>query len=163
MLLSGPDSKKYQTVLQFKRSIRENPDMFSKSIISKETANSKNRIDKDEYGEIAANQLKVKSINFSKEQITTIVNSYQAGISVGKIKERFDCSEFAIRKVLKDRNVEIIKCPAQSKLDVKVIADMYHNMYSLNQIAKQFGVSRHTVGKVLKNHGVELRKRSDYN
>ena len=135
--------------------------MFSKSIISKETANSKREI--DEYGEIAVNQLKVKSINFSKEQITTIVNSYQSGISVEKIKERFDCSEFAIRKVLKNQNVEIVKCPAQSKLDVKVIADMYHNMYSLNQIAKQFGVSRHTVGKVLKNHGVTLRKRSDYN
>ena len=36
MLLSGLDSKKHQTVLQFKRNILENPDMLSNSIISDE-------------------------------------------------------------------------------------------------------------------------------
>lgn len=50
MLLSGLDSKKYQSILRFKRDLKENPKLFADAILSESIADSNREIDK--YGEL---------------------------------------------------------------------------------------------------------------
>lgn len=64
MLLSGLDSKKYQSILQFKRTLIDNPQWGTATIIPEKLSDSNREI--DEYGEIAIRKLQVVPINFSQ-------------------------------------------------------------------------------------------------
>jgi hypothetical protein len=71
MLLSGLDSKKYQSILQFKRTLIDNPQWGTSTIIPEKLSDSNREI--DEYGEIAATRVINRRKNFRQEQIDTIV------------------------------------------------------------------------------------------
>lgn len=99
MLLSGLDSKKYQSILRFKRDLKENPKLSADAILSESIADSNREIDK--YGELAATKVVDKRKNFSQEQIDMIVRLRKSGETLGRIADKFDCCEFTIRKILK--------------------------------------------------------------
>lgn len=105
MLLSGLDSKKYQSILRFKRSLKETPKLALDTILSEDIAGSNRKI--DEYGELAATKVIDKRKNFSQGQIDKIVQLRKSGETLGRIADKFDCCEFTIRKILK-------KCDYQS-------------------------------------------------
>jgi hypothetical protein len=105
MLLSGLDSKKYQSILRFKRSLKETPELFTDAILSENRVEGNREIDK--YGEIVATKVIDKRKNFSREQIDTIVRLRKSGETLVRIADKFDCGEFTIRKILK-------KCDYQS-------------------------------------------------
>lgn len=159
MLLSGLDSKKYQSILQFKRTLIGNTQLSTAAIIPEKLSDSNRKI--DEYGEIAVKKLQVVPINFSQDQLCTIANLYRFGESPNKIATKFNCCESTIRKALKNQNIEIVKCRAQTKVDVETAIKMYEEGHSLTEIGKWFGVSRATVVKVLRNNNIEIRKRGD--
>lgn len=99
VLLSGLDSKKYQSILRFKRDLKENPKLFTDAILSESTTDSNREIDK--YGELAATKVFDKRKNFSQEQIDIIVRLRKSGETLGRIADKFDCCEFTIRKIMK--------------------------------------------------------------
>lgn len=117
MLLSGLDSKKYQSILQFKRTLTDDSLFGTVTVIPEKLSDGNREI--DEYGEVAVKQLQVKPVNFSQDQMRTIANLYRSGESPNKIAVKFNCCEFTIRKALKKQNIEIVKCPAQAKVDVE--------------------------------------------
>ena len=89
MLLSGPDSKKYQSILRFKRSLKEHPGLFDKPILS-ENADDNNR-EVDQYGEIAVTKVNDRRKKFSQEQIDTIVQLRKSGETLERLVDRFGC------------------------------------------------------------------------
>lgn len=102
MLLSGLDSKKYQSILRFKRSLKENPELFVTPSISENVADNNREIDK--FGEIAATRVNDRRKNFSQEQIDTIVRLRKSGETLERLADKFDCCDFTIRKILKKYN-----------------------------------------------------------
>lgn len=160
MLLSGLDSKKYQSILQFKRTLIDNPQWGTSTIIPEKPSDSNREI--DEYEEIAVRKLQVVPINFSQEQLCTIANLYHSGESPNKIATKFNCCESTIRKALKNQNIKIVRCRAQAKVDTKTAVKMYEEGHPLTEVGMRFGVSRKTIAQVLQNNGIEIRKRGDH-
>lgn len=102
LLLSGLDSKKYQSILQFKRALIDNPHWDTSTIIPEKLSDSNREI--DEYGEVAATRVINRRKNFSQEQIDTIIRLRNSGETLAKLADKFDCCDFTIRKILKKYN-----------------------------------------------------------
>ncbi len=98
----GLDSKKYQSILRFKRNIKENPELYIDFSSPETTADNNRKI--DEYGEIAATKINDRRKNFSQEQIDAIVRLRKSGETLERLADRFDCCDFTIRKILKNYN-----------------------------------------------------------
>lgn len=85
--------------MRYKRSLKENPELFSDAILLKRPVDSSREI--DNYGEAAATKVTNQRKNFSQEQIDEIVKLRQSG---ERIADKFDCCDFTIRKILKKYN-----------------------------------------------------------
>lgn len=103
MLLSGLDSKKYQSILRFKRNLKEHPELFDKSVLSENADDNNRKI--GQYGEIAVTKVNDRRKNFSQEQIDTIVRLRKSGETLARLADRFGCCDFTIRKILKKYGV----------------------------------------------------------
>jgi len=99
VLLSGLDSKKYQSILRFKRNLQENPELFV-TPASLEDATDNNR-EIDNYGEVVATKVNDRRKNFSQEQIDMIIRLRKSGETLERLADRFNCCDFTIRKILK--------------------------------------------------------------
>lgn len=156
MGLSGLDSKKCQTILQYKSCLSDN---FS-SIISIEKADSNKKV--DEYGEIAVRKLTVQRKEFTSDDIKVMVEAYRMGETTYQLAEQFGCCKATISKILKEHGVNVTRCKAMSKLDDNVVVAMYEEMHTTEEIAKHFKVHPQAITKCLRNHNVKLRSRWDY-
>lgn len=157
MGLSRLDSKKYQTVLDFKRQLLKSP---HEHIISKNIGVCNKQIDR--YGELVVNHLTHPPKEFSEAELQEIISLYQAGKTTRELGEMFKVSKNTISRLLKKQGVEITKSKAQAKLNAKKVISMYEDGYTSTQIAKQLGVGAQTILRCLKNHGVKIKSRWDY-
>lgn len=155
--LSRLDSKKYQTVLNFRRQLPKSP---SECIISENIGVCNKQI--DEYGELAVSHLTRTHKEFSEAELQEIVSLYQAGKTTRELGEMFEVSKNTISRLLKEQGVEITRSKTQAKLNAKKVISMYEDGLTSTQIAKQLGVGAQTILRCLKDHGVKIKSRWDY-
>lgn len=155
--LSRLDSKKYQTVLNFRRQLPKSP---SGCIISEHIEVCNKQI--DEYGELAVSHLTRTHKEFSEAELQEIVSLYQAGKTTRELGEMFKVSKNTIGRLLREQGVEITRSKAQARLNAKKVISMYEDGLTSTQIAKQLGVGAQVILRCLKNHGVKIKSRWDY-
>ncbi len=90
--------------MRFKRSLKENPELFVAPILSENATDNNRKI--DEYGEVAATKINDRRKNFSQEQIDAIVQLRKSGETLERLADKFDCCDFTIRKILKKYNTQ---------------------------------------------------------
>lgn len=155
--LSGFDSKKYQTILSFKRQVA---DHSSERILSENAKISNKQV--DEYGEIAVKHLTQIRREFSDDELREIVSLYQSGKTTRELGEMFGVCKTTIVNLLRKQGVAVTRSKVQAKLNAEEVISLYENGYTSGKIAKQFGVNPQTILNCLRNHGVKIKGRWDY-
>lgn len=100
MELSGLDSKKYQTILTFKRQLITS---CPKNILTENTAISNRQV--DEYGELVVNRLSQTQKEFSESELKEMASLYQTGKTTRELGEMFKVSKTTITKLLRKQGV----------------------------------------------------------
>ena len=91
-----------------------------------------------------------------------IINLYQQGYSISKIKEIVNISYDQISKILKKNNIEIIdRQIIEFNNKFKVAFQLYESGYSLTQISNQIHIDRHKLAKKLKSLGINVENKQN--
>lgn len=159
--LSGLDSKKCQSIIQYKHHLNIPERESYKSTILDDALSSNMEI--DEYGETVVKYLREKRKEFSQEEIEMMASLYQTQEKTTiELAEQFGCSKTTISKLLKAHGVHVTKEKAQAKLNVGEVITLYEQQHTSEEIARRFKVNPQVILKCLKSHGVKIRSRWDY-
>lgn len=91
-----------------------------------------------------------------------IINLYQQGYSISKIKEIVNISYNQISKILKKNNIEVIdRQIIEFNNKFKVALQLYKSGYSLTQISNQIHIDRHKLAKKLKSLGINVENKQN--
>lgn len=158
MGLTELDSNKCKAVLRLKKQL---PKYNEKAKAADEAMPAKRSVDK--FGELTVKRLQQSfRIEFSNDEVTTIISAYKAGKSTYEIAKQFSCCKNTISNVLKQNGISVTNRKAQTRLPVDKVIGMYKDMNTLEKIAKHFGVSSSSIRNCLLENGVKLRSRWDY-
>lgn len=158
--LTELDSKNYQSIMQFKKKLKLQKELFPESPAQEEVPN--NNIKIDNFGEPSVKFLQTKPLEFSLDDINNMITSYESGISTPKLAQRFNCSKNTISKILKEHGVKVSNRKAQKGLNADKVISMYEKMYNIEEIAKYFNVSTYAINQCLTEHNIPRRNRWDY-
>jgi uncharacterized protein (DUF433 family) len=78
-------------------------------------------------------------------------------LSIKEIREKYNCSNNKIYKVLSDNKIQL-NTPCKIP---KECVNLYKNGASLNAIAKQYNINKHTIKRFLVKSGVQIRTISE--
>jgi uncharacterized protein (DUF433 family) len=155
--ISGLDSKNYDVVIQFKKSLENQPHPLIPVDILSDGAQKVN-----EYGEVEVRRIRQVQKQLMPAEVDEIVKAYKAGNTTYALAEQFGCQRVTISEHLKKRGVNVSKRKSMDKLDVDDVIFMYRNMHTSQKIAEKYGVHPQVVIRCLRAEGIAIRGRWDY-
>ncbi|MGJ6122311.1 helix-turn-helix domain-containing protein [Mycolicibacterium sp. Y3] len=93
----------------------------------------------------------------SADDLKELATLYEAGESMAKLAQKFECHRHTIMRALKNAGIEI---RPQKRMTPDLVAQatlLYASDYTLEDVGKLFGLEASTIGKALKRSGVTLR------
>lgn len=93
----------------------------------------------------------------SADDFKELATLYEAGETMAKLAEKFECHRHTVMRALKKAGIEI---RPQKLMTADLVAQatvLYANDHTLEDIVKLFGLEASTIGKALKRSGVRLR------
>ena len=138
----GPDNKKYLPLLNY---LHNNT---TKALAGKELA--------DKYPVVARKIRQVQKI-LTEQERACIVTEYNDGVVIDKLASRYNCSPKTISRLLKSRDVVVVRKKASTRGREAEIVRLYNSGLSTIQIGAKIGIGTSTVRRCLRDHGVRLR------
>ncbi|MDR1495396.1 MAG: helix-turn-helix domain-containing protein [Clostridiales Family XIII bacterium] len=98
----------------------------------------------------------------SEAETEQIVSSYQNGVTVYELADKFDCNRETISNALKRNGIQPTTKKITDQAKINEIISQYASGKKLNDIAELHSVGASTIRKILIKSGVAMRGRWDY-